>query len=131
MGTGILSMACEKLGAKKVLGFDNEEWAYKNAIENAKLNNCHRTEFYLGDAQALPYSEKMFNQVLANITKNILKEDIPVYLNYLEAKGTLVLSGFFEEDLEEMDQFLISQDMEVKTIKTKNNWASIMAMRKI
>jgi ribosomal protein L11 methyltransferase len=38
-GTGVLSIITAKLGAKKIYAFDNDEWAYENAVENVKLNS--------------------------------------------------------------------------------------------
>jgi ribosomal protein L11 methyltransferase len=124
-GTGILSILSEHLGARKVVGFDLEKWAFENARENARLNGCLNTHFYLSDASGLPFGEKYFDITLANITKNVLKEDIPLYLNYLRPNGTLVISGFFETDIEEMAQFSKNLGMEVKKTTMKNNWAAI------
>jgi ribosomal protein L11 methyltransferase len=124
-GTGILSIISEKLGAKKTIGFDIEEWAYNNSLENAELNKSEKIEFYKSDASALPFGEKDFDIILANITKGILKEDIPVYLNYLKGNGTLVISGFFENDIPEMEQFLIDNNLIIEAKAVKNNWACI------
>lgn len=128
-GTGILSILSEKLGAAKVIGFDVEEWAFSNAVENAKLNHCHNTGFHLSDASGLPFGEKYFDIILANITKNVLKEDIPLYLNYLRPNGALVISGFFEADINEMAQFSKELGIEVKRTTMKNNWAAIQLSR--
>ncbi|QNL21380.1 50S ribosomal protein L11 methyltransferase [Hyphobacterium sp. CCMP332] len=124
-GTGLLSILAEKLGAKKVSGFDVEEWAFNNSLENLKLNNCTKTNVFKGDAQKLPYDQKDYDLILANITKNILKEDIPVYLNCLRPGGTLMISGFFEEDIPEMQYFSKNLGLEVIKTKTKNNWAAL------
>lgn len=124
-GTGLLSILAEKLGAKKVSGFDVEDWAFNNSLENLKLNNCTKTNVFKGDAQKLPYDQKDYDLILANITKNILKEDIPVYLNCLRPGGTLMISGFFEEDIQEMVYFSKNLGLEVIKTKTKNNWAAL------
>ncbi len=124
-GTGLLSILAEKLGANKVTGFDVEDWAFNNSLENLKLNNCTKTNVFKGDAQKLPYDQKDYDLIMANITKNILKEDIPVYLNYLRPGGTLMISGFFEEDIPEMAYFSKNLGLEVIKTKTKNNWAAL------
>ncbi|MEQ8358970.1 MAG: 50S ribosomal protein L11 methyltransferase [Cytophagales bacterium] len=124
-GTGLLSILAEKLGAKKVSGFDVEDWAFNNSLENLKLNKCTKTNVFKGDAQKLPYDQKDYDLILANITKNILKEDIPVYLNCLRPGGTLMISGFFEEDIQEMVYFSKNLGLEVIKTKTKNNWAAL------
>lgn len=124
-GTGLLSILAEKLGAKSVTGFDIEDWAYNNSIENINLNKCTNTSVFKGDAKKLPYNNSAYDLIIANITKNILKEDIPVYLNYLRPGGTLMISGFFEEDIPEMVIFSEKNGMKVIKTKTKNNWAAL------
>ncbi len=124
-GTGLLAILAEKLGASKVTGFDIEDWAFNNSVENLELNNCTNTSVFKGDANGLPYDQSYFDLIVANITKNILKEDIPVYLNYLRPGGTLMISGFFEEDMAEMTNFSKKLGLEVTKTKTKNNWAAI------
>ena len=37
-GTGVLGIACIKLGAKSVFAIDNDKWAIENTIENVKRN---------------------------------------------------------------------------------------------
>ena len=124
-GTGLLAILAEKLGAKKVVGFDIEEWAFKNSLENQILNACKKVSFFQSDARGLPFGEKQFDIVLANITKNILKEDIPLYLNHLRPKGDLLISGFFELDIKEMEKFTKPLGLEVVKTAVKNNWAVI------
>jgi ribosomal protein L11 methyltransferase len=38
-GTGILAIASVKLGAKKVIAHDIDNWCYENGIENSELNS--------------------------------------------------------------------------------------------
>lgn len=41
VGTGLISIACAKKGAKKIVGVDINPYAVKLAKENAKLNNVN------------------------------------------------------------------------------------------
>ncbi len=46
---------------------------------------------------------KLFHVILANINKNVLLSDLPVYSQSLDKGGDLVLSGFFETDVNELN----------------------------
>ena len=99
-GTGILSIVSEKLGAKRILGTDIEEWAVENAKENARRNNCNHIEVRCGDIDVV--KEEKFGLILANINKNVLLSHMENYVNLLENEGMLLLSGFFVTDVGEL-----------------------------
>lgn len=97
-GTAVLSIFAEKRGAAYVEAIDNDEWAYRNALENLENNNCRKINALLGDA-ALLTSDKRFDVVVANINRNILLRDLHCYTAVLAPGGTLLLSGFYEHDI--------------------------------
>src|SRR5690606_37206842 len=80
-GTGVLAILAEKQGAVAVDAIDVDNWCYLNAIENVDRNECHHINVYQGDASLL--SGKRYDVIIANINRNILLEDIPVYANCL------------------------------------------------
>jgi ribosomal protein L11 methyltransferase len=98
-GTGILAILCARAGAARVTGIDIDEWAYHNARENIAANGVRGVEILVGDARLLEGSDERYDLVLANINRNILLEDMPRYAAVLREGGTLVLSGFYPEDL--------------------------------
>jgi ribosomal protein L11 methyltransferase len=98
-GTGVLAIAAEKCGAKEIVAYDTEDWAYENTLENVALNHSG-VEVKEGDRRVL--RGKLFDVVLANINKNVLKDDIPSFSESLGMDGYLVLSGFFVTDKDEM-----------------------------
>ena len=96
-GTAILSILSSLLGAANVVGIDIDEWAYNNAIENIEINKISNINLKLGGAEILN-EEMKFNVVLANINKNILLNDIKIYVKTLNEEGELYVSGFYESD---------------------------------
>jgi ribosomal protein L11 methyltransferase len=53
-GTGVLGIACAKLGARSVMAIDNDGWAIKNAYENMKRNRVnHKMRIRLGSISAV------------------------------------------------------------------------------
>ncbi len=98
-GTGILGLIALKQGAKSLTAVDIDEWAYRNVMENAELNNLKDVpRIICGDALALqPLGT--FDLILANITRNVLLADMYHYVKHLRKGGTLVLSGFYQADI--------------------------------
>lgn len=122
-GTGILGILAAMRGAKKVLGIDIEEWAFNNANENISSNNIKNMEVLCGDASLLGMEK--FDVILANINRNILLEDISKYKQVLNNGGTLLLSGFYSNDLETIDKECSSNNLIKKTMQQDNNWVAV------
>ena len=97
-GTGILAILAKKLGASGVDATDIDEWCIENSMENFALNDCSDIEVQLGSVNEVKL-EGPYDLVLANINRNVLLEEMPAYSELLPANGTLLLSGFYEEDL--------------------------------
>jgi ribosomal protein L11 methyltransferase len=122
-GTGVLGIAMAKQGAKEVVAIDIDEFSVTNALENFSLNNINNVSVLLGDASAI---EGMFDTIVANIHKNILTTDMPIYVQHLMPGGTLIISGFFVDDVPDMQEVAtLNKLFTIKTVK-KNNWAVIV-----
>lgn len=122
-GTGILAIMAALRGAKFVSAFDIEEWAAENAGENVGLNRVENiVRVRQGTIETEP-AEK-YEVVLANINRNILLREIPTYVQYLTPGGTLVVSGFYEGDLPEIQDVADASGLELVSVKTRNGWAA-------
>lgn len=76
-GTGVLSILAEKMGAARIDAIDIDHWCYVNALENVELNQCKKIKVHKGDATLL--LGRKYDTILANINRNILIKDIPIY----------------------------------------------------
>jgi ribosomal protein L11 methyltransferase len=119
-GTGVLAIIAKKLGANTVSGIDIDEWSIENSRENAQVNNCPEIFFEKGNASLL--SNKKYDIILANINRNVLINDLETYYNCLNNNGVLLLSGFFENDFNELNQKAISLHYTFEKKEIKNNW---------
>lgn len=97
-GTGILGLIVLKRGARHLTAIDIDPWAYANVQENAALSGVTIDEMLCGDA-ALLEGREGYDLILANITRNILLEDMPRYREVMRPGARLILSGFYEEDI--------------------------------
>jgi ribosomal protein L11 methyltransferase len=122
-GTGILAIMACKLDAAKVVAVDVEDWTVENARENAAENDCPDIEVRHGDATAIETDEP-YDIILANINRNVLLQDMPVYARHLVKSGALVLSGFYTQDLPLIKEKAEQNDIRLDTVRTKNNWVS-------
>ena len=88
-GTGILSICALKLGATEAVGYDIDEWSVDNARHNAVINRVDdRFTSLLGDATILNKVEGTFSLVMANINRNILLNDLPLFRQTVPCSST-------------------------------------------
>ncbi|AXT56342.1 50S ribosomal protein L11 methyltransferase [Aquimarina sp. AD1] len=119
-GTGVLAILAEMKGAQPIDAIDIDNWCYLNTIENVERNNCKHITAYEGDAALL--LDKKYDVVIANINRNILLKDIPTYANTLRTDGVLLLSGFYQEDLELITKQCKDNNLEFVECFDRNNW---------
>lgn len=124
-GTGILGIAALKLGAEAVVGFDIDEWSVENTQHNAAINEVDNIEVFHGDAHVLSHVSGVFDVVLANINRNILLNDMPAYLEIMNAGSVLIISGFYEEDVKLLDEKANSLGLVKTSQKTDNHWCCL------
>ena len=98
IGKGI-ALACAKMGASEIVGYDIDEWSVNNAQHNAQLNGVDNMEVLFGNASVINHISGMFDLVMANINRNILLADMKSFRSVLNEGGYLILSGFYNEDI--------------------------------
>lgn len=124
-GTAILSIMASKLGAKSVEAFDIDEWSVINGKENIEVNNCQNINIRQGMISELTFEDN-YDIILANINKNILLQELPQYVSYLNPDGFILLSGFYEKDIP--DLMTKAHQYHLKHIQSdvRENWASLL-----
>jgi ribosomal protein L11 methyltransferase len=121
-GTGVLAILATMKGATPVTAIDNDEWAYRNGLENAQHNHCEHLKVLLGDASLL--GEEHYDIILANINRNILLQDIPQYVQCMNDGALLFLSGFYEEDLPALRYCCAQNGLRYLDHKVKDKWVA-------
>jgi len=122
-GTGILAILAARMHAAKVLAIDYDEWAYNNAVENVKLNDCEQIDVVHGDVSFL--QNHRFNIILANINKNIVLRDLEHYSNHLLPGGILLLSGFYESDAADVTNKAMEYSLVLRDTAAQNDWTML------
>jgi ribosomal protein L11 methyltransferase len=125
-GTGVLAIAAVKLGAESAVGVDNDQWAYKNALENVRLNGATgRVQIILGDVASV--NEQPFDMIVANIQRNVLLEIINEMCARLEPNGLLLLSGLLLDDERPMIDALHNIGFRMIEELIENEWIALAA----
>lgn len=124
-GTGILGIVAAKCGAKEVVAYDIDEWSVENARHNASINGVENIEVLQGDSSVLSHVSGIFNVVLANINRNILLADMSKFCEVLNTNGTLILSGFYEEDAAQLIAEAASHDLALTETRNDHQWVCL------
>lgn len=127
-GTGVLAILAEKKAATDILAIDIEPWSVENTVENARRNACKNIRTATGDIDLV--TETDFGLILANINKNVLKSHLPAYHRALKKGGTLMLSGFFVSDAEELIALGAELGFEHADTVEKETWAALKLIKK-
>lgn len=126
-GTGVLAIFAEKLGAKKIIGIDNDDWSIENAKENLSVNNTKKINIIKANNASTSLS---FDIVLANINRNIIEENAANLNNALAAsEGYLLLSGLLSTDEAEIIDLFTGFDLIHISTLHKMQWISVLLKR--
>jgi ribosomal protein L11 methyltransferase len=122
-GTGILAITALKCGAVDAVAYDIDEWSADNTRHNAEINGvADKIEVFEGNANVLSHISGVFDFVLANINRNILLADMPAFKEVMANGGTLILSGFYEEDVPLLVEKAESLGLNLKEKKEEGEW---------
>lgn len=127
-GTAVLAILASKRGADPITAIDIDNWCTENSLENIALNHVDNIEVLQGDANLLP--GRRFDVVLANINRNILLADMHLYADCLPQGGILYMSGFYTEDVPQIEAEAVKLGFRMTACREKNNWA-VVRMEKI
>ncbi|HET9057475.1 MAG TPA: 50S ribosomal protein L11 methyltransferase [Chitinophagaceae bacterium] len=122
-GTGVLAILAEKLGATRILAIDNDEWSINNGRENIEENSCSNISIVLKDNLT---EIGKFDIILANINRNVLLDNMEPMAAAMESDGLLLLSGFYEEDVEMLVHEAAKFGLTLVNTLTKNKWRCIL-----
>lgn len=122
-GTAILAILAEMKGAQPIDAIDIDNWCYLNSIENTERNDCSHISVYEGDANIL--KGKKYDLIIANINRNILLNDMQTYVDCLNNGGILLLSGFYTEDFDAINESCTTKGLTFVKHIVRNNWMSL------
>ena len=126
-GTGILAAAAARLGAREVLGTDNDPEAIE--VAEATLESLpERDRVRLVVAHGPGEAGGGWDLVLANITADVLGPLVPELAGLMAGEGELILAGLLVTDREAMHSQLAGVGLAAEW-REEGEWASCRARR--
>lgn len=120
-GTGVLGILCALIGYQ-VRAIEIDDWVAANAVDNVLYNGlAGRMQVECGDASLLTEGP-VYHLVLANINRNILLADMHSYASVMLPGATLLLSGFYEDDVPALTVCAQSLGLTFVSQRSRNGW---------
>ena len=123
-GTGILAIMAYKLGASLIDATDIDDWCIENCQENFELNKLVNYTIMHGTIDKLTLRGS-YDIILANINKNVLLNEMSFYSRLLAKHGKLILSGFYLEDITDLQEKANEHKLKIDSSKRSNEWAML------
>ena len=137
-GSGILSIAALRLGAKSATGVDIDPKAEDIARENAAYNGFAAPAFtaltgnVTADAELMTrLSQKEYDIVLVNIVADVIIGLAPILPGFLTERTKLICSGILDTRLEDVRAALNAAGLTVTSVRRKEDWRCVTAERRI
>jgi ribosomal protein L11 methyltransferase len=119
-GTGIIGIACAKLGVKKVVCVDIDKKATEIAKENAAINQVEdMVEIINGDVLTIHES---FDLIIANLTAKMLIKLRTHFLSLLKKNGWLIISGIIEQNKDDIEKHFNAEPFISSQVFSEMDW---------
>lgn len=136
-GSGILSIAALKLGAKHAVGTDLDPCAISAVEENKEANGIAVEDFQMLLGNIIDDREiqeqvgyEKYDIVAANILADVLVPLTPVICNQLKKGGIYITSGIIREKEETVKQAVTEAGLELVEVTRQGDWVSVTARKK-
>ncbi len=121
-GSGILSIAAKKLGAKRAVAIDVDPAAIKVTKENAGINRVN----IIANRRNIERVRGAFSIVAANIISGALKAMAPELAERLKAGGFLILSGILRQEARDVSLVFTRLKLKLLRLSYMGDWASLV-----
>jgi ribosomal protein L11 methyltransferase len=130
-GSGILSIAAAKLGAKSILALDNDPIAVTATTENARQNGvADKIVAQVGSLENIISSARRFDIIAVNILARIIIEMCGEKLGQTVRPGGLaIFSGIIEDQADDVETALRQTGLEPYTRRRQGDWVAVEARR--
>jgi len=124
-GSGILSIATQKMKASKVWSIDTDEFAIISSKENLKRSNLNVDNLIEGSIENLDNKLK-FDVILANISSNIIMKYSNEMKRKLNQNGILIASGILSKNIEETLEKLQKAGFKLLSQTVEEEWECLV-----
>ena len=135
-GSGILSIAALRLGAKTAIGVDIDPKAEDIARENAAYNDFGADRFDAVTGNVTEDHELMarlggrhYDLVFVNIVADVIIGLAPVLKHFMDENTRVICSGILDVREREVHEALTANGLTILATKAKEDWRSLVAGR--
>ena len=124
-GSGILSIATQKMRASEVWSIDTDEFAIISSKENLKRSNLNVDNLIEGSIENLDNKLK-FDVILANISSNIIMKYSNEMKRKLNQNGILIASGILSKNIQETLEKLQNAGFKLISQTVEEEWECLV-----
>ena len=135
-GSGILSIAALRLGAKTAIGVDIDPKAEDIARENAAYNDFGTDRFDAVTGNVTEDHELMrrlsgrhYDLVFVNIVADVIIGLAPVLQHFMDEHTRVICSGILDVRENDVHEALRAAGLVIEATKAKEDWRSLVARR--
>ena len=135
-GSGILSIAALRLGAKTAIGVDIDPKAEDIARENAAYNDfgIDRFDAVTGNVTEdhelmQKLSAKHYDLVFVNIVADVIIGLAPVLQHFMDENTRVICSGILDVRENDVHEALRAAGLTIEATRAKEDWRSLVARR--
>lgn len=123
-GTGVLSIAAEKLGAESVDAFDFDPTAVEVTQENLAVNGCKRVRVWQQNVLEWQPPAPGYDVLLANIYGDVLVQAMPILKQALAPTGMLIVSGILRSQAPAVWNAARDNGLQVPIVRRVGKWVT-------
>ena len=128
-GTGVLAIVAVGCGAERMMAVDIDDWACDSCRYSLALSGvASQVDVRCGSIDVV--NGEKYDFILANINRNILIDMMPSFAKLLDKGGQLLMSGFFVEDVEILNEVAEANGFHRVESLSSDGWA-VLKCRKI
>lgn len=127
-GSGILAILAEKMGAERILAFDNNPWAVEVAEQAIMVNNCTGIVLKNIEIEEALEDEK-FDFVLANLNYAVFSTEFKKVMQLAKPTGKIVIGGFMNKDESNIIRMEQSNKFRIVSRLERESWVTHLLIK--
>ena len=127
-GSGVLSIAAARLGARHVFGLEIDSVAVNVAKQNVRDNGVeHTVRVAQGTLPHLDVKQSAYDIAVANISAKVVSELGPYLVRAVHDGGKVIASGILVENKDGVIQALVKAGVDLEQTLVDGDWVTLVA----
>jgi len=127
-GSGVLSIAAARLGARHVFGLEIDSVAVNVAKQNVRDNDVeHTVRVMQGTLPHLDVKQSAYDIAVANISAKVVSEIGPYLVSAVRDRGKVIASGILLENKDGVIQALSEAGADLEQTLVDGDWVTLVA----